>query len=172
MAKSVFGKIMKATLKVAAFTAAAAAAGAVYGLKKWSDDDDSKDIKITTGGVKGLHISKTDDGKYIVDTKYEWQPEDYEDDAEDEGIVIDISGNRCKCEDCADKAVETVEEKAEEAEEVVAEAVENAGDKVDQVVDAVVEKAGVVKDKVEEFASAAAEKVEEVIEAVKDKFGE
>ena len=104
MAKSIFGKVVKATLGIAAVAGAAAAAGIAYGLKKWAEDDDSKDIKITTGTKNGLHISKTEDGKYVVDTKYDWASdphfcEDQDEDFEDGSIIIDISGDKCCCED-------------------------------------------------------------------------
>ncbi|MCQ2452083.1 MAG: hypothetical protein MJ075_02980 [Oscillospiraceae bacterium] len=100
MAKSVIGKIVKATLGLAAVTGAAAAAGVVYGLTKWAKDDDSRDIKMTTGGATGVHISKTDDGKFLVDTKYEWTDEDYDDDDEEEkGIIIDLSSGKGCCEE-------------------------------------------------------------------------
>ena len=124
MAKSVFGKMVKAALGVAGVAAAAAAAGVAYGLNKWAKDEDSRDLKVTTGGVNGLHIHKTDDGKFVVDTKYEWTDADFEDDGEENGeIVIDLSK----------KAVEeTVEELKEEAC--------CCGEKVKEKVEEVVEK--------------------------------
>ena len=121
MAKSVFGKILSVAAGVTAVVGAAAAEGVAYGLKKWSKDEDSNDIKITTGGKYGLHIQKTDDGKYVVDTKYDWASDpdfcDCEDCCEDEDVVIDISDDECCCEaecDCDDIEVEIVEAPAEE----------------------------------------------------------
>ena len=121
MAKSVFGKILSVAAGVTAVVGAAAAAGVAYGLKKWSKDEDSNDIKITTGGKYGLHIQKTDDGKYVVDTKYDWASDpdfcDCEDCCEDEDVVIDISDDECCCEaecECDDIEVEIVEAPAEE----------------------------------------------------------
>ncbi len=122
MAKSVFGKILSVAAGVTAVVGAAAAASVAYGLKKWSKDDDSNDIKITTGGKYGLHIQKTEDGKYVVDTKYDWASDpdfcDCEDCCEDDDVVIDISDDDCCCEaecDCDDIEVEIVEAPVEEA---------------------------------------------------------
>ncbi|MBQ8830625.1 MAG: hypothetical protein IJ017_03400 [Oscillospiraceae bacterium] len=122
MAKSVFGKILSVAAGVTAVVGAAAAASVAYGLKKWSKDEDSNDIKITTGGKYGLHIQKTEDGKYVVDTKYDWASDpdfcDCEDCCEDDDVVIDISDDCCceaECEcGCEDIEVEIVEESAEE----------------------------------------------------------
>ena len=118
MAKSVFGKIVSVAAGVTAVVGAAAAAGLAYGLKKWAKDEDSNEIKITTGGKNGLHIQKTEDGKYIVDTKYDWASDpdfcDCEDCCEDDEVVIDISAVQVsigedEC-DCDDIEVEIVEE--------------------------------------------------------------
>ena len=125
MAKSVFGKLVKATLGVAGIAAAAAAAGVAYGLNKWAKDEDSRDLKVTTGGVNGLHIHKTDDGRYVVDTKYEWTDADFEDDAEENGeIVIDLSKRG------VEEACEEVKERFEEAKECCCEEVEKAAEEV------------------------------------------
>ncbi len=123
MAKSFFGKALKVTFGVAAAAGAVAAAGIVYGLKKWSADDDSEEIKITTGCKNGLHIKKTEDGKYLVDTKYDWasDPNFCDDETEEaenggDGIVIDISNGKC-CEnghcDCEEHAAEAEEKPAD-----------------------------------------------------------
>ena len=119
MAKSVFGKILSVAAGVTAVVGAAAAASVAYGLKKWSKDEDSNEIKLTTGGKYGLHIQKTEDGKFVVDTKYDWASDpdfcDCEDCCEDDEVVIDISED-CECEcgcDCDDIEVEIVEEPAE-----------------------------------------------------------
>ena len=72
MGKSVLGTALKITAGVVAAAGTAAAVSLVYGLKKWAEDETSQEIKFTTGGKNGVCISKTDDGKYIVDTKYDW----------------------------------------------------------------------------------------------------
>ena len=123
MAKSVFGKILGVAAGVTAIVGAAAAAGVAYGLKKWSKDEDSNEIKLTTGGKYGLHIQKTEDGKYVVDTKYDWASDpdfcDCEDCCEEDDVVIDISDDECDCCcgeaecECDDIEVEIVEEPAE-----------------------------------------------------------
>ena len=104
MAKSVFGKVLSVAAGVTAVVGAAAAASIAYGLKKWSKDEDSNEIKITTGGKNGLHIQKTEDGKYIVDTKYDWASDpdfcDCEDCCEDDEVIIDISGEACCDAEC------------------------------------------------------------------------
>ena len=123
MAKNVFGKVLGIAAGVTAVVGAAAAASIAYGLKKWSKDEDSNEIKITTGGKNGLHIQKTEDGKYIVDTKYDWASDpdfcDCEDCCEDDEVVIDISEEEpCCCEEeccCDDIEVEIVEAEVEEA---------------------------------------------------------
>ena len=74
MGKSVLGTALKITAGVlaAARRAPPRPSSLVYGLKKWAEDETSQEIKFTTGGKNGVCISKTDDGKYIVDTKYDW----------------------------------------------------------------------------------------------------
>ena len=126
MAKSVFGKLVKATLGVAGIAAAAAAAGVVYGLNKWAKDEDSRDLKVTTGGVNGLHIHKTDDGRYVVDTKYEWTDADFEDEeGENNGdIIIDLSKRG------VEEACEEVKERLEEVKECCCEEVDKAAEEV------------------------------------------
>ena len=122
MAKNVFGKFLSVAAGVTAVVGAAAAAGIAYGLKKWSKDEDSDEIKITTGGKYGLHIQKAEGGKFVVDTKYDWASDpdfcDCEDDCCcDDEVVIDISEDDCCCEaecDCDDIEVEIVEAPAEE----------------------------------------------------------
>ncbi len=116
MGKSVLGTALKITAGVVAAAGTAAAVSLVYGLKKWADDETSQEIKFTTGGKNGICISKTDDGKYIVDTKYDWASDPaFADVAEDDGIVIDISGRddgTACCEECQEEtpAAETEEE--------------------------------------------------------------
>ena len=126
MAKSVFGKLVKATLGIAGIAAAAAAAGVAYGLNKWAKDEDSRDLKVTTGGVNGLHIHKTDDGRYVVDTKYEWTDADFEDEeGESNGdIIIDLSKRG------VEEACEEVKERLEEVKECCCEEVEKAAEEV------------------------------------------
>ena len=125
MSKKFLGTALKVTAGVAVAAGAVAAAGFVYGLKKWSKDEDSDEIKITTGGKNGLHIQKTEDGKYLVDTKYDWasDPNFCDDEtaaAEDGGIVIDISGEKCGCEDencaCGEETAENNTAEEETAE--------------------------------------------------------
>lgn len=137
MAKSFLGKALKVTFGVAAVAGAAAAAGIVYGLKKWSEDDDSEEIKITTGCKNGLHIKKTEDGKYLVDTKYDWASDpnfcdDETGEAENGGIVIDISGGKCGCEDehcdCEEHAAEEEKPADEPCECARAETAEEPGE--------------------------------------------
>ena len=115
MAKNVFGKILSVAAGVTAVVGAAAAASVAYGLKKWSKDEDSNEIKLTTGGKYGLHIQKTEDGKFVVDTKYDWASDpdfcDCEECCEDDDVVIDISDDECCCE-CG--CEETAEAPAEE----------------------------------------------------------
>ena len=131
MARSVFGKIVKATLGVAGIAAAAAAAGVAYGLNKWAKDEDSRDLKVTTGGVNGLHIHKTDDGKFVVDTKYEWTDADFEDEDEGEAngdIIIDLS--KRGVEECCEEVCEEVKEGIEEVKECCCEEAEKVAEEV------------------------------------------
>ena len=105
---------------VVAAAGTAAAVSLVYGLKKWAEDETSQEIKFTTGGKNGVCISKTDDGKYIVDTKYDWASDPaFADVAEDDGIIIDISGGddgtACCCDECEEEA--PAEEAGETEEE-------------------------------------------------------
>ena len=89
----------------------AAAVSLVYGLKKWAADETSQEIKFTTGGKNGVCISKTEDGKYIVDTKYDWASDPaFADVAEDDGIIIDISGKDDGTACCDDELDEETEE--------------------------------------------------------------
>lgn len=116
MSKNIFGKVIGVAAGVTVALGAAATASIAYGLKKWAQDEDSHDIKITTGCKNGIHISKTDDGKYVVDTKYDWATDpnfcDCDDCNDDEGneVVIDISADGEACEeDDSDIEVEITE---------------------------------------------------------------
>ena len=120
MGKSVLGTALKITAGVVAAAGTAAAVSLVYGLKKWAEDETSQEIKFTTGGKNGVCISKTDDGKYIVDTKYDSASDPaFADVAEDDGIIIDISGGddgtACCCDECEEEA--PAEEAGETEEE-------------------------------------------------------
>ncbi len=106
MAKSFLGKALKFTVGAALVTGAAAAAGICYGLKKWSENEDSDELKVITGTHHGIHITKTEDNKFIVDTKYDKASDPKYCDDPESCIIVDISDKSkdVPCEETPDAA--------------------------------------------------------------------
>lgn len=149
------GKALKFTVGAALVTGAAAAAGLCYGLKKWSDDADSNEIKVTTGGRYGVQIKKTDDGKFVVDTKYDWSTDPKYGDERENGIIIDISDNKDD-----DKVIEIPIPNADDVKNMVKNAFDDAKDIDCDAAEDLEDAAEDVKEAVEE----AAEDIKEDIE--------
>ena len=166
------GKALKFTVGAALVTGAAAAAGLCYGLKKWSDDEDSDEIKVTTGGRYGVQIAKTNDGKFVVNTKYDWATDPKYGEEREGGIIIDISD---KNDDdkvieipTADGVKNMVKDAFADAKDAVIGAKEDIADAAEDVIDDVKDAAEDAADKMEDVKEDVAEAVEEAVEDVKE----
>ena len=63
-------KVLKGLGIVGGVLAAGAAAGAALMLKRWADDPEASDLRVVVTNGKGIRLSKTEDGRVVVDTHY------------------------------------------------------------------------------------------------------
>ena len=167
--------------------AGAAVAGTALMLRSWAKDPESEDLRVITGSGKGLKLTKTEDGKVVVDTHYDasLDPDMQEEDAEPRGPVLVLSAEEAakKAEECCEEAGEKLEAAAEKLEECCEEAgkkleecCEAAGKKAEECCEAAGEKAEkcceTAGEKLEECCGEAGKKAEECCEAAAGKIDE
>ncbi len=156
--------------------AGAAVAGTALMLRSWAKDPESEDLRVITGSGKGLKLTKTEDGKVVVDTHYDasLDPDMQEEDAEPRGPVLVLSAEEAakKAEECCEEAGEKLEAAAEKLEECC----EAAGKKAEECCEAASEKAEkcceTAGEKLEECCGEAGKKAEECCEAAAGKIDE
>ncbi len=156
-------KVLKGLGIAGGILVAGAAAGTALLLKRWADDPDSSDLRVVVTNGKGIRLSKTDDGRVVVDTHYNAN--------EDEAIRGDFSGP-VPVVDVSEKVKTFAQEAGADAKA----AAEIAADKAGQVAEQLKEKYGDTAEQLREKAGAAVEQLKEkagvAAEQLKEKAGE
>ncbi len=154
-------KVLKGLGIVGGVLAAGAAAGAALMLKRWADDPEASDLRVVVTNGKGIRLSKTEDGRVVVDTHYNASEDEAVRGVEEPAgpvLVVDVP--------------EKVKAFAKEAGEDAKAAAELAADKAGTAAEGLWDKTENLREKAEEKAEELKEKAGAVAEQLKEKAGE
>jgi len=166
-------KVWKGLGIVGGVLAAGAAAGAALLVKRWASDPEASDLRVVVMNGKGIHLSKTEDGRIVVDTHYDAN--------EDEEIRGDFSGPvpvvdvpekvKAFAQEAGADAKAAAEIAADKASQAAEQLKEKYGDKADELREKAETAAGELREKADEAAAQLKEKAAAVAAQMKDKAG-
>ena len=155
-------KVWKGLGIVGGVLAAGAAAGAALLVKRWASDPEASDLRVVVMNGKGIHLSKTDDGRIVVDTHYDAN--------EDEEIRGDFSGP-VPVVDVPEKVKAFAQEAGADAKAAAEIAADKASQAAEQLKEKYGDKADELREKADEAAAQLKEKAAAVAAQMKDKAG-
>ena len=156
-------KVMKGLGIAGGILAAGAVAGTALLLKRWADDPEASDLRFVVMNGKGVHLSKTDDGRVVVDTHYNASEDEALRGGEEEPagpvLVVDLpekvkaftreagADAKAAAEIAADKAGQAAEQLKEKYGDKAGELLEKSGEKMEQLREKAGEAAAQLKEK-------------------------
>ena len=155
-------KVWKGLGIVGGVLAAGAAAGAALLVKRWASDPEASDLRVVVMNGKGIHLSKTEDGRIVVDTHYDAN--------EDEEIRGDFSGP-VPVVDVPEKVKAFAQEAGADAKAAAEIAADKASQAAEQLKEKYGDKADELREKADEAAAQLKEKAAAVAAQMKDKAG-
>lgn len=155
-------KVWKGLGIVGGVLAAGAAAGTALLLKRWASDPEASDLRVVVMNGKGIHLSKTEDGRIVVDTHYDAN--------EDEEIRGDFSGP-VPVVDVPEKVKAFAQEAGADAKAAAEIAADKASQAAEQLKEKYGDKADELREKADEAAAQLKEKAAAVAAQMKDKAG-
>ena len=170
-------KVLKGLGIVGGVLAAGAAAGTALLLKRWANDPEASDLRVVVMNGKGIHLSKTDDGRVVVDTHYNVSEDEAIRGGEDEPtgpvLVVDMPEKvKAFTREAGADAKAAAELAADKAGRAAEHLKEKYGDKTEEILEKTEEKMGRIWEKTEDTMEQFREKAETAAGQLKEKAGE